>query len=335
MTFNIKRFLLATTFILIVIKGHAQDAKTPRPLTMDEYKKAKTFTIKDLDNETYVKFENTYVLDRYQAKKPYFITGDDGLKKRIDLYKLIAKEGMQELGLMIFYTDEKGKVYQALLPNASADPKVWEAYFEDIHGIDKMEKNFVLKLSYVLSKEVASLEYSVLNGGKEMKDEHATYGNDICFPGSQEVTMLNGSKKLLKDLKPGDEVLTLNESTKKQEAIKVKSLIVHEAKNYAITSLTLVDAVESANDQGIVVKLSGKLLKATPNHPMKTSEGLKKAGEIKSGDKVYCFDELTKSYELYTVLNKTEAGEGSQKVYNIEAEEGNTLLLNGVMVMQK
>ena len=92
------------------------------------------------------------MLDRYEMRKPYIITGDDGLKKRIDLYKLISKNGMQELGTQIFYTNEKGKQFVAIQPNFTANPKVWEKYFEDIHAIDKIEKNFVLKLSYILIK---------------------------------------------------------------------------------------------------------------------------------------------------------------------------------------
>jgi hypothetical protein len=79
------------------------------------------------------------VLDRYESRKPYFITGSDGLKKRIDLYKLIAKEGMQEIGLMVFYTNEKGKLYKALVPDFTADAKVWEQYFQDIDNINKVE----------------------------------------------------------------------------------------------------------------------------------------------------------------------------------------------------
>src|SRR5574339_1221533 len=180
----------------------------PLPITMEEYDKAKTFDVKDLDNDTYVKFENTYILDRYEMRKPYFITGDDGLKKRIDLYKLIAKNGLQELGLMVFYTNENGKAYKALLPNFTADPKVWEKYFEDIHTIDKEEKNFVLKLSYVLSKEVSFQQYKFINQGKDLSKESATYGNNICFPGDQEVTMSNGTKKYLREITAGDEVQT-------------------------------------------------------------------------------------------------------------------------------
>lgn len=304
---------------------------TPRPLTMAEYTKAQTFTIADLDKDTYVKFENTYVLDRYEGRKPYFITGSDGLKKRIDLYKLIAKEGMQEIGTMVFYTNEKGKLYKALVPDFTADVKVWEQYFQDIDNINKVETNFILKLSYILSKELSFQQYKLLNGGKDMKEESATYGNDICFPGDEMVMMANGNKKLLKDVKSGDEVITVDPATKMASAVKVKELTTHDAKNYALTKLVLVSAQVNGQD----IKLNSKVLQATPNHPMLTKQGNQKIGEITVGQDVLCLNEQTGKYEAYTVLLKTEKAGGTQKVYNIVADGGSTVVMNGVMVLQK
>lgn len=304
---------------------------TPRPLTMAEYTKAKTFSIADLDKDTYVKFENAYVLDRYEGRKPYFITGSDGLKKRIDLYKLVAKEGMQEIGTMVFYTNEKGKLYKALVPDFTADAKVWEQYFLDIDNINKIETNFILKLSYVLSKEFSFQQYKLLNGGKDMKEESATYGNDICFPGDEMVTMANGIKKLLKDVKSGDEVITVDPATKVSSAVKVKELTTHDAKNYALTKLVLI----SAQVNGQNIKLNSKVLQATPNHPMLTKQGNQKIGEIDLGQDVLCLNEQTGKYESFTVLLKSEQAGGTQKVYNIVADGGSTVIMNGVMVMQK
>ncbi|RYG30915.1 MAG: hypothetical protein EOO01_36100, partial [Chitinophagaceae bacterium] len=84
------RRLLFVSFVIIagLFQTIAQTAPVLKGMTPEQYEKVKSFTVKDLDNDTYVKIENTYVLDRYEARKPYFITGDDGLKKRIDLYKL-------------------------------------------------------------------------------------------------------------------------------------------------------------------------------------------------------------------------------------------------------
>lgn len=330
-----KLLLSVLTFLWFVSALHVQAQTNPRPLRLEEYQKAKSFQVKDLDIDTYVKIENTYVLDRYEQRKPYFITGDDGLRKRMDLYRLLAKEGLQELGLMVFYTNEKGKRYQALMPNFTSDGKVWEQYFEDIHAIDKEEKNFVLKLSYILSKEMAFQQYKVLNQGKDLKVESATYGNDICFPGTQEVALENGSKKLLKDILPGDRVVTVDPATKQATVTQVQELVAHEAKNYAITQLVVVAAQEKIGSNATEVLLSGKVLEATPNHPMLTRTGKKKIGEILEGEEVLCFNQETKTYEPFTVLRKKEFAGGLQKVYNMVATEGTTFLMNGVMVLQK
>lgn len=331
-----KKILFFSFLTLTFSIANAQETKqASRSLTMADYEKIKTFAINDLDKDTYVKFENTYILDRYEGKKPYFITGDDGLKKRIDLYKLVAKQDMQELGLMVFYTTEKGKVYKALMPNYMADGKVWEKYFEDIHAIDKVEQNFVLKLSYVLSKEMGYQLYKAMNQGKDVSKEAGTYGSDICFPGSDEVSMADGSKKLLTDIKQGDEVLTFDFATNKSMAVKVQGLTVHEAKNYAITTLLLVKASEVITESGIAVYLTTKALKATPNHPIQTSTTIKEAGKVAIGEQLYCLNEASKTNELYTVWNTTEQAGGTQKVYNIVSESGTTFIMNNVVVRQK
>jgi hypothetical protein len=327
-------FTLCTTLYLAGTCLAQEKKVNPRPLTMAEYDKALTYKIADLDKDTYVKFDNAYVLDRYEARKPYFITGSDGLKKRIDLYKLVAKADMQEIGLMIFYTSETGKKYQALVPDFTADGKVWDKYFNDIDNINKEEKNFILKVSYILSKEMAFQQFKVLNNGKDMKDEAATYGNDICFPGDEEVTMSNGAKKMLKDVKTGDEVITVNPVTHQPSATKVKELTIHDAKNYALTQLVLVAAKETNTANGLNIALNTKVLKATPNHPMITKDGSLKMGDIAIGQQVLCLNDKGK-YETFTVLQKSEQGGGVQKVYNIVADSGSTLLMNGVMVMQK
>ncbi len=307
----------------------AQDSAASRALTMDEYEKAKTFSVGDLDKDTYVKIENTYILDHSGFGKPYFITGDDGKKKRIDLYKVILKDGRIELGTLIFYTTENGKRYTACLPGYKADSKVWGKYFEDIHAIDKEEQFYVLKLSYVLSKELGFQLYRAAQpgAGTAISREAGTYGNDICFPGEMQVTMADGSRKLLSAVKAGDEVVTVDPATHQAKPVVVKGLTVHVAKNYAITRLLLLSVVERGDRD---VLLSSRLLEATPNHPM---AGGKTAGELVVGDKVLCAG--GGGYRTFTVWDKTEAAGGVQRVYNIVAGGGDTFLMNGVMVMQK
>lgn len=334
---QIKKAFLSIFLAANILFSHAQNKETPkpRPITMAEYDKAKTYEIKDLDKDTYAKFDNHYLLDRYEMRKPYFITGDDGLKKRVDLYKLIAKDSMQELGTMIFFTNEKGKVYTALQPNFTADAKVWNRYFQDIDQINKEEKNFVLKLSYVLSKEMSFQLYKAMNNGRDLKDEAGTYGTDICFPGTDVVTMADGTNKMLSSIKAGDEVITVDPATKKTTKVTVTKLVKHEAKNYAITSLLAVAADEQITAKGKIVHLNSSVLQATPNHPMMTTTGKKKMGEVAIGDEIICFDKATHAYKTYTVYNKSESANGMQNVYNMQVSAGSTFIMNGVMVMQK
>jgi hypothetical protein len=305
----------------------AQDTAS-KALTMAEYEKAKSFSPADLDKDSYVKFENAYILDRNDFGKPYFITGDDGLKKRIDLYKLIRKEGRAEIGTIIFYTTEAGQRYMACLPGFKADGKIWEKYFEDIHAIDKVEKNFVLKLSYVLSRELGFQLYRAGAAGQSSEHrerESGTYGNDICFPGNTLVTMADGKNRLLSEVRAGDAIVTMDPATNKTRAVKVKELTVHQAKNYAITRLLLVRALE----EGREIRLFTKVLQATPNHPILTAEGEKKMGTLEVGDKISSPD------GMLTVWDKEESAEEVQKVYNIVASGGSTYIMDGITVLQK
>ena len=330
-----KYLFISCLLVAATLSSRAQDSTGSRALSLAEYEKVKTFAVTDPDKDTYVKFENAYILDHSGYGKPYFITGDDGKKKRIDLYKLILKEGRVDLGTIIYYTTETGKRYTACLPSYKAPSAVWEKYFTDIHAIDKQESFFVLKLSYVLSKELGFQLYraDAAAQGKDLSKEResGTYGNDICFPGDMQVAMADGSVRNLSEVKAGDEIVTIDPATHASGKVKVKELTVHEAKNYAITKVLLLSAVVNNRE----VLLHSRWLEATPNHPMVTLAGNCKAGELKDGDQLVCLDEKTGAYATYTVWYKTESAGGQQHVYNIVAGGGTTMVMNGVVVSQK
>jgi intein/homing endonuclease len=104
----------------------------------------------------------------------------------------------------------------------------------------------------------------------------------------------------------------------------VKELTVHEEKNYAITRLLLV----SVTGEGRDVRLSSRMLEATPNHPVMTSGGERKIGEVNVGDRLLC-------PESFMVWYKEESAGGVQRVYNIVTTGSNTFIVNDVMVLQK
>lgn len=147
--------------------------------------------------------------------------------------------------------------------------------------------------------------------------------------------MANGEKKLLSKVEPGDEIISIDQVSRKPAAVKVKMLQVHEAKNYAITHLTLFHVTKRLTPAGYEVQLFSRQLEATPNHPVTTNTGTKNIGAVNEGEEVICRNTKTGNYEAFTVWEKTEITKGILKVYNIDADAGSTFIINGVMVMQK
>jgi hypothetical protein len=117
--------------------------------------------------------------------------------------------------------------------------------------------------------------------------------------------------------------------------MKVKELVVHRPANYAITQLLAVHVEADDTKEAHVVKISGKVLEATPNHPVQTSAGKKKIGEVSDGEELLCIDEKSQRVLTYVVVNKTERAKGTQAVYNIVAEGEGTFMMNNIMVLQK
>lgn len=331
--FSLLIFLFIVTPVYLAAQAGDDD---PRPITMEEYEIAHTYEIEDMDNVTYVKFhDGEYIFDRYEMRDPIYITGDDGLRKRVDIYSFIARDGLQELGTMIFYTTENDELYRALIPNFTASGEIWERYFEDIHSINNVEENFVLKLSYVISRELSYQMYKGMNNGEMPVSESATYGSDICFPGDQLVTLETGESLKLADIKKGDKILAHDPVTGNSSVVEVNNLVSHTASNYAISELTLLKEDKIESDSGTSVSLNFKTLKATPNHPMMTNSGRKEIGKIELGEEILSWNPETQKYESYTVFQTREITEGVQPVYSIEATSGSTLHVNGVVVRQK
>jgi hypothetical protein len=343
-----KWFLFLAGIFFLGGRSMAQQADSTA-LTMEEYVKAKGFVVRDLDNDTYVKFDaNKYVAERYEDRKPFYITGDDGNKKRVDLYSLSRKGQPGTIGTLVYYTTEKGKLYTAFLPGRSAPGLVWEKYFEDIHAIDKAEPFFVLKMSYILSKEFSFQQYKAsLKGKVPNRAEAATYGNDICFPGADMVELVDGTRKRVEDVRKGDAVVVLDAQTGAKKNGVIGNVVKHVAKNYAITKLLLLKVTAADGARGVVRGIapgaSGSRewtfnlleLEATPNHPMEMREGQEKMGDIVPGQEILCKDKGGKGYSYYTVWDKEETAKGVQPVYSLELVSKDLMIVNEVVVRQK
>lgn len=318
-------FTLHTTF--------AQDDAL-RGMTQEEYALAKTVQVDDLDNDTYVKIgEGDYVLDRYDMKPPYFITGDSGIKKRIDVYKMLDRESMGELGLVVYFTNtEAEETFNLVIPNMASKGDVWNMYFDDIHQYDREEGDVALKMSYVLSKEVAYLMQK--SSGVDMSamdQDNSDY--DFCFAADALVTMADGSEKMISEIEIGDIVLTLDQGISKP--VKVEGIDTHQKAEISLAKAVLFPLENiTASLAGADLNITATELVATANHPVLTADGKKALGELQTGDVLLKYDAHSGQSVKYKVHFVAPIYDTVSKVYNLDVD-GDSYLINQVLVLEK
>ena len=329
-TFYSLIFVLALVFVSQY--SFAQDGAL-RGMTKDEYELAKTVEVEDLDNDTYVKIgEGDYVLDRYEMKPPYFITGDSGVKKRLDVYKIMDRESMSDLGLVVYFTNtEADETFNLVIPNMASKGEVWNMYFDDIHQHDREEGDVALKMSYILSKEVAYLMQK--SSGVDMSamdQENDDY--DFCFAANALINMADGSQKLISEVEVGDVVLSLKGEAARP--VKVEGIDTHQKAEITLSKAVLFPLEEvTASLEGTGVSAATELV-ATANHPVMTTAGKKALGELQPGDVLLSYDAQSGRSVAYQLHFLAPSYDKVKQVYNLEVE-GDSYLVNSILVMEK
>lgn len=335
--FTMKKTIYSLILTLLVVFGvHKSQAQEDalRGMTKEEYALATTAMVEDLDNDTYVKIgSGDFVLDRYDMKPPYFITGDSGIKKRIDVYKFIERASMAELGLVVFFTDtEAEKTFNLVIPNMASKGEVWNMYFDDIHQHDREEGDVALKMSYILSKEVAYLMQK--SSGVDMSamdQENSDY--DFCFAADALVSMADGSKKMISEVSVGEQVLTLVGDV--LQPVTVEGVDIHRKESISLSKAVLFPMEEITADlAGQSARSAAVELIATANHPVMTDEGKKALGDLQAGDVLYKYDAQTGARTMYKVLFVAADFDTVEEVFNLEVE-GDSYLVNQVLVLEK
>jgi hypothetical protein len=309
-----------------------------RGLTLDEYKKAKTFAVNDLENDTYLKFDNTYVLDRYEMRPPYVFKYSDGIERRIYLYRLLDNKTKASLGMTaIYFTPGDGKKIHVCIPNPQAEKAVWAQYIDDLKEYTQSEKGFGSAFAYVTSREMAALA----GGGSGATAASAGKTDfDVCFPAFARVTLADGTEKAIADVRTGDRVAGYNSVTGTLQTTMVRAVQVHDQQPYLVQSIVLVTTDLFASRES---RLAGTqvVLQATPNHPIWTASGAVPLGKLLTGATVQYLaagaDTFTSFRVKASVPNDMNATSGSfytDKVYNLVTDQDN-YVVNGTVVMGK
>ncbi|CAN5870779.1 hypothetical protein BH24BAC1_BH24BAC1_33620 [soil metagenome] len=306
--------------------------KGPQPLTQEDYKKALAFKIANPDENTYIKIENTYILDR--EAKPYVFKYSDGIERRIYLYKLMKGANREEVATLALYaTPKSGKTINVCIPNSRAEKQVWDLYIDDLKLQEEKEKGFLSTLAFVLSREYAQ---GLANPGMAKTAGAKDAGDyDFCFPAFAQVRMADGSLKAISAVKAGDLVMAYDAAREGKHETTVKAVSVHgRDEGISLTQLTLVAVEDILASAGPLVRSAALTLEATGNHPVHTREGRKEVRQIREGDVLYAFDHASQAFREYRVEQVQPDGRVVKEVYNLHTASGN-YLVEDLVVLDK
>jgi hypothetical protein len=322
--------LLLTGTSVVVFGQVASDAG--RGITLEEYTKAKTFTFKNIEEDTYAKFENMYILDRYQMKPPYVFKYSDGIERRFYLYKMLDNKTKKELGMVaVYYLPAQKKAVNLCIPNAAASKEVWAMYIDDLKDLGAKESGLLSTYSYVLSREVSALSGS--GNGQAVSVAGTATDYDVCFPENARVMLPDGSERLIGEVKAGDQIAAYDLESGKLVQTVVEEVQVHEEKAYSLTSVMLFkeELTASAFIGGLSVNYH---MEATANHPVLTDKGRKTMKELTAGDNLYVYDGITGNVTVLKAMQVTHDIRTTSKVYNLVTSKKN-YLVNRAVVLDK
>ncbi|MHA6247519.1 Hint domain-containing protein [Pontibacter sp. CAU 1760] len=300
--------------------------------TLEDYKKLAAVDLGNPEQDTYMKFDNTYVLDR--EAKPYVFNYSDGVERKIYLYKIMKGADRTEVGTLALYsTPKSGKLIKVCVPGANADKKAWDFYIDELKYNGEKEQGFLSTLAFALSREYA---HAHANAGKTTPVAKDAGDYDFCFPEGALVELANGTTKPIERVAAGDEVMAINRLTLQAEPTTVTAFRAHfKGEGFALTQLVLLPTEEIFAAATAWTPAAPLTLTATANHPILTAEGQKEMGAVQIGDVLYHYDHGRQAFRQYRVAAKVaQEKELTKRVYNLETKTGN-YLINGTVVLDK
>ncbi|MCC9167858.1 Hint domain-containing protein [Pontibacter harenae] len=323
--------LLVIGFITVAaFNSYGQNG--PASLTVEDYKKYTSFKIESPEEDTYIKFESTYILDR--EAKPYVFNYSDGVERKIYVYKMLKGANRDEVGTMAMYAAPKsGKTIKVCIPGAGADKKVWDYYIDELKLNGEQEKGFLSTLAFVLSREY-SHEHANAGKGSTVAKENDDY--DFCFPGGALVALADGTAKPIEQVKAGDKVVAFDVNSRGTRQTTVTGVQAHyKEEGIQITKLVLLPTEEIFASADSWTPATPIEIESTGNHPIYTKDGKKEMRQIEAGDILYHFDSSMRGFREYRVVAKVlQEQQLINQVYNLETEAGN-YLVNGTVVLDK
>ena len=294
-----KFFIILLTAVCTGV--YAQDNQ--RGFTLAEYASVKTMTFKNIEKNTYVRDKN-FVFDRPEDKPFYAFNLNDGIERKIFLYKIKDGSSSKNVGSLAVFS-LKGKLTNLVIPNLLAPKEVWTQYLEDLKNNSKVADGFAICVAYMLSQLGSEVEKP--SSTQEEKDP-----NDFCFPADIFVSLANGTEKKITEIKIGDTVAGTPNS-------KVTAVDSHTG------TFKLHRILVRPNGQAWVsthVKDGLITLEATQNHPVLTLTGKKRVKALQKGDWLFVRDAVSGRYITAEIVALVPNARTVSQVFNLKTESG-------------
>lgn len=288
----------------------------------EQYDALKSIQVENLERDTYVFFdEEGFILDRYELKPAYTFNFSDEIERKVYLYLVYPTETEDTLGSILFYQREEMTIALPL-PGAGSPPATWGKYIDDLKYTGEDESGFLACIGFVISKEFSSL----LAGNNAIAEEEGEY--EYCFSGNTNVTMADGTQRLISDLAPGDEVLSYSSGHGSWESQPITGIDIHRKKEIPVITLYYLDP--TTNLAGSSGELPLSSLTLTPGHPVYVNGQRKAAGTLTVGMSLsLSSSEGTRTATIMAISSST-----LPEVYTLQIEEG-AFLADHILVWPK
>ncbi|WNJ19642.1 hypothetical protein [Pontibacter sp. G13] len=314
---------LIACWLGVMLIATAQDRK----MTADDIKTIKGLSIGNLEKDTYLVFDEGYVLDRWELKPAYVFNFSDEIERKVYVYAISDLEEGDTLGLALYYqVESQSLTIPIIMPGVNGERAAWDQYMDDLKYTGEDHAGFLACISFVISREFAGLMNSQSSAPQSDEGEF-----EYCFPGDAQVAMADGSFKRIDEIQAGDHIRTLGSEEMSQETIVTGVVTLEEMTSINRIGVLPWEGILMAADEW--TQLPWIYLEATAGHPILTSKGSVKMADLEANDQLFGVDDQGEISEL-RVHFIWEASRKVPKVYHL-LTEGKPYLVSGIWVMEK
>jgi len=297
------------------------------------YLKAQEFNYNDRQAATTLEIYN-YVTKGYaiqvasglDMKKGYFIwekltrsTNSADGRRTVKINALLIDSNFKVCAWILIYEKAGQTPAYFCIPTQASDEAIWNKAFTDLRDT-KLSTDAYLAYTWALYNLVGQLTNDY---------------DDICFSSHTSILMADGSYKYIYEIQENDSLASYDFLSDSKNTTTVSKLITHQDSEYSICRITLTDdralfasALNNYNTNSISIE-------ATLNHPVVTTKGIKRIGELTTDDRLLHYDLARNKFEDIKVAKIEKDFLKAGAVYNIKLKDQFLYIANHLVVMMK